>query len=219
VGYPVELEAPRPEVDRRSWWAHLRDVPCQDVAVRGERERFLFYDGAVDFPAPVSTSWSDERRRELVVRVRRFEEFPLSPTPEEVSERWWLSARERSRVRVPVPIPAVFVVAAEPGRETRGTVLERLLPAGDPLRLPLAELDLGAAELRRRLLEVLVREGLGGEEARALLATWEKEFFAAPGRRIVTVLPRWMYDALLPLEVFPVPEELVRVGLVWKELE
>jgi hypothetical protein len=93
------------------------------------------------------------------------------------------------------------------------------MPASDPIRVPLERLPLGEDELAQHLARVLEQEGLTHEEAGSLLATWREDFFATRGRRIVTVMPQWMYQAVVPLEVFPVPEEMVRVGLVWKELD
>ena len=64
---------------------------------------------------------------------------------------------------------------------------------------------------------MLEERGLTPEEALSLVKTWEKEFFETPGLRVVTVLPRWIYDSVLPLRVFPVPGRVVRVGLIWRE--
>lgn len=216
VGYPAELEGGRPAVDPASWWSKLREVPGQDVAVRGERERFLFYDGAVNLPGPVRVCWSDEERQALLIQPRRFESFPRYPS---LLDWWWYSECERNRFATAVPIPAVFVVSREEGKEARGTVIEGLTPTPDPMRVSLADLHLGEADLVRRLGEALQFGGLTSEASRSLLATWEDDFFRKPGLRMITVLPQWMYDVMLPLEVFPVPEEILRVGLVCKELE
>jgi hypothetical protein len=31
------------------------------------------------------------------------------------------------------------------------------------------------------------------------------------------VIPQWLYDAMLPIEIDPQPGELVRVGIIWRE--
>jgi len=60
---------------------------------------------------------------------------------------------------------------------------------------------------------------LTGAESMSLVKTWTPEFFETPGVRVITLLPPWIYEAALPLEIYPVPEETVRVGLVWAELD
>jgi hypothetical protein len=59
----------------------------------------------------------------------------------------------------------------------------------------------------------LARAGLSQPEINALFFTWGRSLFGGP-RRILWLLPRASYDAMLPIEVHPAPLELVRVGLV-----
>lgn len=51
-------------VDARHWWRALRDVGAASVRVRGEEERFLFYDGLVPFDAPFRLSRDPQPRVE-----------------------------------------------------------------------------------------------------------------------------------------------------------
>jgi hypothetical protein len=44
-----------------------------------------------------------------------------------------------------------------------------------------------------------------------MVETWWKSYFQAPGLRVFWVLPRETTDRLLPLEVTPAPQEIVRV--------
>ena len=115
------------------------------------------------------------------------------------------------------PLPAVFLVSKWPGMGARGTVLEQLGSQAKGLPVPLASLSLEGAVLRQRLVQVLERQGLTGPEARALHVAWDREFFATDGLRALTVIPQWLYDAMLPIEIDPKPGELVRVGIIWRE--
>ncbi len=72
-------------------------------------------------------------------------------------------------------------------------------------------------KLRKKLLEILIRTGLFRKEAKALLASWEPEFFKSDKIRIIYSLPRAKYDELLPIKISPKPLELVRTGLVLVE--
>jgi len=74
------------------------------------------------------------------------------------------------------------------------------------------------AMLRARLDELLRGRGLKPTESRALLETWRDDLFANPRPLAVYFVPRDLYDRMLPLTITPVPDELVRVGLVIDEL-
>jgi hypothetical protein len=65
--------------------------------------------------------------------------------------------------------------------------------------------DLGA-ELER----ALAREGLYEKEARAMVKTWRDSWFEE-GLRLIFLLPRRTTDSVLPLEIAPRPEAIVRV--------
>jgi hypothetical protein len=43
--------------------------------------------------------------------------------------------------------------------------------------------------------------------------------FGTAGVRALAFLPRRYHDTALPLVVHPAPEEIVRVGVIWAELE
>ena len=67
------------------------------------------------------------------------------------------------------------------------------------------------SELSLAPLEELLRaHGLFADEARAMLATWRRDWFE-PGLRAFYVLPRPDTDRLLPLTITPAPRALERV--------
>jgi hypothetical protein len=56
-------------------------------------------------------------------------------------------------------------------------------------------------ELRRSLQDALVGQGLFGDEAEALLKTWEQSYFKSPGLRLFFLVnPAWT-NRVLPLNV------------------
>ena len=215
VGYDPTLEGERPVALERSWWSFLREVPTSPVAVRGEAERFLFYDGVVDFPGPVFASWASDARDTLLLGARSFGEYPDFST----FDHWWIDEKIRDKLETTLPLPAVFVIRRSGDGDLRGTVLREVDPIDEPAVVRLNGLDLEGEELVDRFDEVLVAQGLTAQESRALVRTWRPEFFETSGLRVISVLPQWAYESLLPLELFPVPEELVRVGLIWRECD
>jgi hypothetical protein len=77
-----------PPVDAGSWWTRLRASGASPVAARGERERFLFYDGAINLPGPVKVARRDAAGRELLLAVRPFHQYP--DAPRSVLDLWGL---------------------------------------------------------------------------------------------------------------------------------
>lgn len=73
-------------------------------------------------------------------------------------------------------------------------------------RLP----DCSLEALKRDLEVLLVNHGLYKKEAEAMVKTWEDSWFEE-GFRAFYVLPRHRTDAILPLEITPKPNKLVRV--------
>ena len=220
LGYGPELEGELPGVDDESFWNALRAVPSTPVAVRGARERFLFYDGPIAVPSPVHVVWEDESRRALLLAARPVDAYPEArETPRESR---WRGSRPPVQRTAPLPprgsVPAILVVHKPPGEPARGGILEELDADRAPSRVVLDELRMTPEEIREALLSVLVAEGLTREEAVSLAITWKRRFFEEDGVRTLTVVPRWLYDLALPLGVIPAPEEIARTGVVWKEM-
>jgi hypothetical protein len=68
------------------------------------------------------------------------------------------------------------------------------------------------------LRDPLVRAGLSGEEADALLATWRESYFEREGLRVFWIVPRGFTDRVLPLRLKPAPDKLERVLVGRSEL-
>jgi len=66
-------------------------------------------------------------------------------------------------------------------------------------------------ELAEAVVAALVDEGLFEKEARAMVKTWRGSWFAEPGVRLLYMVPRALTDKLLPIQIEPQPDELVRV--------
>lgn len=66
-------------------------------------------------------------------------------------------------------------------------------------------------ELATAMTAVLVRAGLYEREAKAMVKTWQDEWFEEPGTRVLYVVPRCVTDHVLPLDLEPKPDKLVRI--------
>ena len=56
----------------------------------------------------------------------------------------------------------------------------------------------------------LLESGLTDDEVGAMLGTWEHSYFLTKGTRVLYLLPGAMVDDLLPLQITPPPDQLVR---------
>lgn len=77
--------------------------------------------------------------------------------------------------------------------------------------LPLRDTDLVARQVGAVVLRALLDAGLFLDEARAMVATWARQWFRSPGTRVIYLLPRAEVDRVLPLTIRPEPDAMVRV--------
>ena len=71
-----------------------------------------------------------------------------------------------------------------------------------------------AAATVEQLAADLEKTGLHADEAQSLAAIWQPGFFHAPGLTLFYRLPQREYDRVTTIALDPVPETLVRVGIV-----
>jgi hypothetical protein len=64
--------------------------------------------------------------------------------------------------------------------------------------------------LNCELEEILAAQGLFDKEARAMVKTWQDSWFEE-GLRVFYIVPRRAIDAILPITINPLPDELARV--------
>lgn len=72
-------------------------------------------------------------------------------------------------------------------------------------------LDEGVPAAKQAVAAALIRAGLYEKEAQAMVNSWEKGYFRTEGLRLLYVLPRDLVDTLIPIQIKPAPEKLVRV--------
>lgn len=82
---------------------------------------------------------------------------------------------------------------------------------GDTQTVVLPKEPIGMDELRIAMIERLVAAGLFEKEATAMVNTWQDSWFTEQGTRLFYLVPQQTTDALLPLEISPVPDKTVRV--------
>jgi hypothetical protein len=111
--------------------------------------------------------------------------------------------------------------------EIRGDMMryQKLAPAApsiastlDPNTQPFEALG----DVRKRAMQdmaaELVKQGLYEKEARAMVNTWQDQWYAEEGTRVLYLLPRPWTDRTLELQVKPQPDSVVRVMVGRAEL-
>ncbi len=216
VGYPLDEKVALQKAPQDHWWHHLQKVPSPSISIRGEREKFLFYDGVTQMPTPIEFTWKDSNKETITFKVRSFNEYIPARHVYRSSEYWWLSDQQKALRSKATPIPNLFLIRVE-DQKISGTKFSDLVPETKLNAIEVHKLQLKEEELRKELQQALLNGGLTEEETESLLKTWEKEFFQTKGTRALTFIPQWIYDAYIPIQIFPVPQELKRVGIILTE--
>jgi hypothetical protein len=101
-------------------------------------------------------------------------------------------------------IPYLLAYERTVGGDVRSCAVNHLYP-GERRVLPPRK------NLKNRFNAALTEAGLTGDEAAAMLATWQESYFDAPGLRVFWIVPRAFTDRILPLSITPKPDKLERV--------
>lgn len=104
---------------------------------------------------------------------------------------------------------AMLLVRIEDGRVR--FVRQSALEAQETVELSLPAEESTVDALAEATVVELVSAGLYRKEAVAMVETWRTSWFGEDGTRLLYLVPQLMTDAVLPLDVFPVPDEQVRV--------
>src|SRR5947209_4424846 len=193
-------EKPRPElpaVGPNDTWRFVRDTDAAVVRVRTgqaapkaqyDAEKFLFYRGLGTFDLPLQArAAGPDQDLDLVLTNRG---------PDALT----------GLVVIKVDNGALRFARLDdlPGHATRPLHLESVLSAA----LPFGAATPAAKEI---VADTLTASGLYPKEARAMVNNWDHSYFATPGLRVLSVTPRRLVDATIPITIEPKPTELSRV--------
>lgn len=170
--------------------ANFLQLSAPDARSRVEHERDLFYRGLGYFRAPLAVSMD---------------------TAGQLS----LTALEAER------ISAMFTVEIQ-GDLMRYQKVESAASSAattvDPNTQPFGLLGDVRKLAMQDMARALVNAGLYEKEARAMVNTWQDQWFAEEGTRVLYLLPRAWTDRTLQLQVTPRPDSVVRVMVGRAEL-
>lgn len=171
--------------------ANFLRVAAPQARSRVEHERDLFYRGLGYFQAPLAVGMDAD-------------EQALS-----------LNAREAERIE------AAFLIAVRRGMMRYQKIEGAIANAAtviDPNTQPFGALEDVRKVAMSDMARALVNAGLYEKEARAMVNTWQDQWFAEEGTRVLYLLPRAWTDRTLELQVSPQPDQVVRVMVGRAEL-
>jgi hypothetical protein len=176
---------PVPSVAPGSIWLPSRQTRSNDLSAYGESEKMIFYRGLGHFDTQLkiaSTETGGLELRNMSVQT----------------------------------IPAAFLISVS---DQGGSVTSLgPVPARDALKVSATLVNHATLEpiasyvehAKSSVREALIRSGLYSDESQAMVETWAKSYFRTPGLRVLYILPREWTDHLLPIDIKPTPEKLVR---------
>jgi hypothetical protein len=175
-------------------WLAPRHVEGADITAKsGESERFIFYRGVGHVQTPVRVTRIDEGRR---LRIQSEPGISAASVPA-TSQAWLVDVRRDGTIAFRAT-----------GGDARG---EAIVDAS----FAESEYATDPADLRKALRAALTAEGLFGDEAEALLNTWDASYFRRAGLRLFYMVPRDWTDSVLPLKVIsngkPLDADIKRV--------
>lgn len=201
-----------PQTDAPVWLAPRQVRSAKIKAPGGEAEKYLFYRGVGNLPAPLSVARTKENDA-LVIRENLDTDLQLH-SPILVRAMWLVHVRDGSDVAFRSLGSAKLT--GEIGREIKRTPVAfgsqgESQTLGSSPSAPLSEGEArkenllddyskpNLAVLRAAMRKELIADGLYDDEAEAMLKTWDLAYFKSPGLRLFYFLPQSWTDAVLPL--------------------
>jgi hypothetical protein len=182
-----------PEVPAGNIYGHARNVKSDFIRVGSEAEKFIFYRGLADFRSQISvtstaTSLKIRNNSALTIASIYLVGNKSSSGNKAEAKGAWL--------KIPALVP--------------GEAVTLNMAQLEPLRSPTQSLSRMIRDFTPQLKSALEATGLYGDEAQAMIDTWNHGYFHTPGLRLLYVLNRDEVEAMLPAVVTPKPDEFSR---------
>ncbi len=186
------LSGKLPEVEADNIYAHARNVQSNVVRSGSEEEKFIFYRGLGRFQ-PAFEIKSINGSLSLKASAAALPQAAFLVHVDQAGEGQMLELE---------------TLRADTVNTVESQKIQALSNHGSGI--PDSKV-LKGQRIRIALLKALEKAGLFGDEAKAMLDTWEHGYLKVPGLRLLYILPRAEVDQVLPLTFTPAPDKLERV--------
>ena len=156
-----------------------------------------------------------EHERDLFYRGLGFAEAPLTVTLDDGEQTLTLATESTE------PLTDLFVLTVRGGTARYQKVASVSAAKSGTVGFdaqPFAPLSGVRERVMSDVAAALEHKGLYAKEAQAMVATWQDQWFAEEGTRVLYLLPRAWTDRTLPLDISPQPDRIVRVMVGRAEL-
>jgi hypothetical protein len=193
----VGNEVEGPKTDEHVWLAPRQVASAAGITNQeGESEKYLFYRGVGCQKAPLRVTL--DRRQGRIAIHSQMSPALIGEQKAEFATLWVTHVRADGK-------SAFYTLDGFDATRDGNAVLREA-----SYRFEEGAYDAGNRQrLHEAMHAALVEDGLFGDEATALLSTWQRAYFTSPGLRVFYLVPRCWTDFYLPLEITPRPE-LVR---------
>ena len=178
-------------------WKNVHIRPSASPALPTDGGASHYYAARSTDSAPVTVGDQDEK----FLFYRGVGRFPI-PLAARIAGEGRISIENRGRD----PVPGAILFENREGRigyRNAGAV-------NGAVTLDAPALDASLPQLRAELEALLIAQGLYPKEAQAMVDTWWDSWFEE-GTRLIYIVPSSAVDAILPLQVEPLPVQTVRV--------
>ncbi|MCO5142877.1 MAG: hypothetical protein M9962_07295 [Oligoflexia bacterium] len=182
----AETNGNLPYVDAGNIYGHARNVDSNLVKTNQEIEKFIFYRGIGRFQPKIDIT---STKGNLKLQAQNYRSTPQAAFLVHVN-----SLGQSKTIRL------LNEISIYPER----------ISAYELQLLKSHAIGMDAKVAKTSIVSALVDSGLKNDEAVAMLDTWEHGYLKVPGLRLLYILPRAEVDEVLPLEMNPAPEKLVR---------
>lgn len=192
-----QLTGRLPVVDAGNIYQHARNVNSNLVVCGDEEEKFIFYRGLGRFQPRVSISSIGS---DLKLGTLRTADKPVAAFLVHVNQEGQAQMLD---------------VISYWDKIISASLIEELSNHNDVIK---NSAILNMPQARTKLIDALINAGLFGDEAQAMINTWEHGYLKAPGLRLLYILPSQEIDEILPLSIKPTPDKLKRVFVARVEI-
>jgi hypothetical protein len=188
TGLTIGGQHPGPQTDFRVWTAPRQVAAAEVTTPKHESERYLFYRGVGHIDAPIRLV-----RNNGMLQLHGQLDPAFGPSKQlRIPRLWFCEFREDGTAAFREVTPLSVSSEAKPILANIDPNFSKSDFASDRL-----------ATLKGQMRAALIKQGLFGDEADALLNTWELSYFKSSGVRLFYIVPREWTEHYLPLRTVP----------------